>query len=464
MLNPDRLVIFGALLTAAMWVAVAVQKHGGLKTHGRRLLIGALLWVAGLETAITQVLTPRQRVDDPSAVSAPAAAAVSHDMALTCLTLAIIGTVFGLASRGRGFRAQSSLLVLAGVWALALGPLLASQLGTAPEWRKGLVYLPLLASAIYLNADGDMPWLVTQLRRLTRVYTYGTLVAFLLANSWATYPPPPDSPARAWFGIQQVAGLTPHPNSLGPVAALALTLELASVYRAKHWRWHVVVALVVVMLAQSRSGLTMTTVAVALLHTPSSGRTRIGRLISPVLYPVLIVGTAVTLGLRGDLPTTGTQAGILLNGLLDGRTSVWRYAWAEFQRNHLFGYGPGLFSPAYRSLLPEQLQFAGQAHNQVLQTMGEAGLVGLTGLALYLASLLLCAIRSNNSLAGLPLALFASLIVRMTAEAPLRNYNVDISLFMHLVVIVVLVYAGVSQSDGHAAKDRMGERSLALAA
>jgi O-antigen ligase len=185
----------------------------------------------------------------------------------------------------------------------------------------------------------------------------------------------------------------------------------------------------------------MLAVGLLLLHARPSG----GPLYRGWLGRLSYLGVLTTLG--AALFTSSSPSGLVAQitttnatNLLNGRTSVWQYAWAEFQRNQLFGYGPGLFGTAYRSLLPAQLQFAGEAHNQFMQTLGEAGLVGLAGLVGYLVLSSRAALRCRQSTRGLSLALMLSLVVRMAAEAPLQNYGVNIALFSHLAVLAVLLY------------------------
>ena len=187
----------------------------------------------------------------------------------------------------------------------------------------------------------------------------------------------------------------------------------------------------------------MVGVGVLLLHSSPGGyaiiRGRFGR----VAYASAIAGGAVVLGSQSVTATVvqNVTAGALTRAL-NGRQSAWTYAYAEFQRNHLFGYGPSLFSPAYRALLPAQLQYAGQAHNQIFQTLGEAGIVGFAGLLIYCLAVSVAATRCTARTEGLAWALVASLFVRMVGEAPLRNYGIDIGLFTHLTVVLVLIYGG----------------------
>ena len=140
---------------------------------------------------------------------------------------------------------------------------------------------------------------------------------------------------------------------------------------------------------------------------------------------------------------------VLANGVFDrlfsdevlsltGRTSIWADTLAEFERYPWFGYGPDLWGVEYRIRLGKL--FAGQAHNQFIQTLGESGLIGFSLLLMYLGVLLRLALRTFSASRGLSLALYLLILVRCITEAPLRGVVNDWTFFTHATLLIVLAY------------------------
>ncbi|MFD9631071.1 O-antigen ligase family protein [Streptomyces violascens] len=304
-------------------------------------------------------------------------------------------------------------------WAAALfaaGPLLAVYFGVRGGDLIPLLLGPLLFAAFQVTPRPSLTETITLLRRILRLYVWGSLAAAVLAPEWAF---PTTVEVRSTrdlfgFGLPQLAGLTTNPNLLGQLAALSLVLESAALARRRSWPVHAAAATACVLLSQSRTSLVASALGLLLLRS-AWNRTPMR-------------ATLTTLGVLG----AGCLA-LLLPGLqstlvkldkvdLNGRNTAWAFAINEFRAHPLFGYGPRLFSPEYRrEVLGERYNWIGQAHGQLPQTLGEAGMVGGIGLATLAIAVTVAAVRTARVTAGLSLALCTVLLVACLSECPLRQ-------------------------------------------
>ena len=123
---------------------------------------------------------------------------------------------------------------------------------------------------------------------------------------------------------------------------------------------------------------------------------------------------------------------------LTNRDLIWSYAIAEWERNPLFGYGPGLFGLEYRTLIGIPKAF--HAHNQVMQSLGSGGWFGVIGLLLYMGVLAYYAIRAARPTRGLSLALLLFILLRSITEVPLRvDGLMNGEFFVHLLLMMVVL-------------------------
>ncbi|GIV00133.1 MAG: hypothetical protein KatS3mg014_1748 [Actinomycetota bacterium] len=125
---------------------------------------------------------------------------------------------------------------------------------------------------------------------------------------------------------------------------------------------------------------------------------------------------------------------------LTGRTEIWRATLDVWRENPLFGYGPRLWDVdmSFR-FLPTLGWAPAQAHNQVVQTLGEAGLIGLAGLAVYVVVLLRWGVRLRSRSNGSSLLLVMVLLFRSLADRWYSAGATDGNLFVHFVVFAALL-------------------------
>ncbi|MEV0090185.1 O-antigen ligase family protein [Streptomyces sp. NPDC050738] len=429
--------------------AVAVAGAGAARagTSGAGVRIGvALLWAVGLGTTAVAPLFPHFTATTTDAdLAAPllgsGALALSQGVLLLVAGLAAVAVLLRLGTRatdGTVGALPGRHLALAAA-AFALGPVLSGLFGRHGGLVVTAAFAPLLFAALHLSPRLPFARVLRILRVVLRCYVWGSLIAAVTAPAWAFLQPVAGARSRDYLGLEwgQLMGLSPNPNLLGPLAAAAFLLEVAPVARGRAWPVHAATALTAVVLTQSRTAW-LCAGTVLLLHTAWR------RVPARALLALLAAGAAGLLLLTtAPAQTALAQAATGRDyAQLNGRTRAWSLAYAEFARDPLLGYGPGLFGPAHRrTLFGTADSWIGQAHNQLMQTLGDSGLIGLTGLLLLLTALVVQARRTSPATRGLSTALVALLLVHCTSESPLRGLGgLSATVLLLTVVWCVLLH------------------------
>jgi O-antigen ligase len=243
-------------------------------------------------------------------------------------------------------------------------------------------------------------------------------------------------------------GLTGHPNTLAQVALLVLAFLLfrpGTVRNRVLKAIVVLVAITVMVLTQSKTAagvlglLVLAWAARAGLGRSDSVNAR-GGMAAALTFAIGLLVLVLGLQVAGVFERLFDKLQALIPTLttFTGRTEIWRLTFAEFVRNPLFGYGPGLWDLNFR--LETGLLEVGQAHNQLLQTLGSGGLFGVAGLLFYLGVLAHASWRLlRREHAWLPLALFAMLLIFSVAEAPFRlAHPMDIGTLLQICLLMSL--------------------------
>src|SRR5690606_2893720 len=173
--------------------------------------------------------------------------------------------------------------------------------------------------------------------------------------------------------------------------------------------------------------------------TPTRVLALVGVLLAVVLAVVLLViELKVGSGVRNDF-ASAMEASRKSREIseLSGRTRIWMIALEVWKQNPLFGYGPTLWSDAFRAAW--RVPFAFHAHNQFMQSLGAAGIVGLLGLLAYLGVLIVGAVRAARASRGLAPALVVVMLVRMVTEVPLELSTVLLGDFLFQLTTFVTV-------------------------
>lgn len=242
-------------------------------------------------------------------------------------------------------------------------------------------------------------------------------------------------------------GLTDHANTLGLVGVVIILLEVAVPIKSR-LRWGVLVpALIAIIFAQSKTVWITLLVLVYILvaskrlslsHSKLVGTRRLSyaRLIKVSIFFSMVAGFAFNFLDIDSLSSAGGKTTDL--STFTGRDYIWDITIREWLNNPVFGYGPSLWGEAFRQQVG--LASVGQAHNQYVQTLGEAGLFGMFFLVLYQVVLLISAIRLNRTAGVLPLCLLLVLWIRCFSESPFRiGVLLDVGTVVHLLLFLLLL-------------------------
>lgn len=303
------------------------------------------------------------------------------------------------------------------------------------------LYLPIILLAAYYQPVRDLRLIFSAAKLATLALMLGSLIGILVRPDFVLHSPAPGViPGIDW----RLFGLTPHANTLGPVALLGILLELYSPSRSKWMRMlHLAAGSAVFVLAQSRTAwvagvLIATMVRLPLAMVPSrenANDTRDFRRAVWALTGAIVLFIVLAFGLAALSGTDYLQRKTDI-GTLNGRFQIWDVTLQAWRENVLFGYGPDIWSPERRFRL--NMFGVGQAHNQFVQTLGEAGLTGLALLVIYLITLLSISLRRFVASRGLILSLLVLLLARCVTESPLRSEGLlSWATFLHLLLVLV---------------------------
>jgi exopolysaccharide production protein ExoQ len=343
------------------------------------------------------------------------------------------------ASYERGTSLWLAFLLLFLAWVLS------ALFGTKPTFEHKVLYSVFIVTAVYMQVGVS----VIEVVRAAK-FVVGTILCVSLVVVPLNADMVIEEHYRGFLPALdfRLHGLTTHANSLGPLAVVYLLLEYWMPSKAFLRYISSAVAVVVLILAQSKTAW-VAAIAVTLVLYVFIGRRAavdshidagISRQFAIVALPLLIVGLSglVAVLVMPPLSEVGQFFEDRIPGLatLTGRDRIWEVTLREWESSPVFGYGPSLWDMEFRVT---QGLFAGHAHNQFLQTLGEAGLVGLSALVLYMILLLYFAWRHAEESRGVTLALAVVLLVRCMTEAPFRLVVLLEPAFLtHLTLFAIL--------------------------
>ena len=303
------------------------------------------------------------------------------------------------------------------------------------------LYLPTVLAAVYYQRVEHATIVLDTAKWVLFALTSASLAAMALSPDFVIHRPEPGMiPGITW----RLYGLTEHANSLGPAALVAIVLELYVRSPIRLLRYlRLGTAIAVLLLAQSRTTWAAGLVIAVLVIVPLAMRSDQAPASQGFAFRravwTLLACIGVTIALALALVSFG--AGEYLLGKLElttlnGRLQIWDITLRAWEENVLFGYGPEIWGVERQSRF--HMFHVGHAHNQIVQTLGESGLVGLTLLALFLGVLLRAALSRFVESRGLVLALLLVLCARCVTEAPMRSEGLlSWSTFLHVLILVL---------------------------
>ena len=246
------------------------------------------------------------------------------------------------------------------------------------------------------------------------------------------------------------AGLTNGPNSLGPVVIVFLLCLWVCPYR-RYWinvaGW--IGGGVSLLFSQSKTSWMALVVCIACMAyyrqkrriagQPGSCTPRASSAILLLMMPLVSLAFAMTFLLGGwneriDAFFRGQIGSDLLTFV--GRSQIWDIAMQEWRNNPVFGYGLTIWSPDYRARIG--LPDATDAHNQFFQSLSSTGLIGVTGLAVYVGVLFWFSVRTAAASAGLSIALFFLMMIRSVSEVALTMTGYGFDQLTHLLLLMTI--------------------------
>jgi exopolysaccharide production protein ExoQ len=440
----DTLFLVGtAALVCLVWSALALTGWVTRTSEDRRYRsLDVLLWTIGLAPVVIGLVgVPASELEGTLENSSSGAAGPAGALANIVVLLLCAGIIF--ARLVRKDRIQRSP-VLVGALVFFAGIVAASIFGTGPAFFRGVLILPLCLVAVAILPVPDHLWLADRLKKISLVYVYSALI---LAVVW------PEKVVSGSYdsilGLPQVRllGLVFQGNILGPIAGLAIFAILRTPRTSLRWV-HLGSAFLVLFFAQGKTAWAATLMGLLFLWAYNTGSlTRRNVRLGAAALLFMFVGYqaffAPVAQQRVQMLSTSGQDLTSLNG----RTYVWDVTIDVWEENRVFGYGPTIWSTDFRAKYGEFFAFAGQAHNQFVQSLGESGLVGLGALIFYILCMLLVAVRTAEGTRGLSLACFALVAVRLMTEAALRTYRVDAAFMLHLFLAYMLMVSWNERSE-----------------
>lgn len=305
-----------------------------------------------------------------------------------------------------------------------------------PELRD--LYFIIVVSGLAVIVSGAEISCWRTLRWLLVLPLAGSLVAMVVApqsvllNDYQSFIPGLTS---------RLFGLSEHANGLGLLAVVAIALECSTLVRARPSILMLLLQLTVLVLSQSKTAWVSLFVVLPLVrwHWLATGGQSADPWARQVRLLLLVIGAAVAVAVVVALAasSTGVQRTLEANKVytLTGRVGLWQMTLSEFYNAPFLGYGPSIWDVQYR--VERGLLFAGQAHNQFIQILGQAGALGMISMLAYLGLLGWMSVRARTADHGLTMALFVLLMIRCLTESPLRMSGImSWDSLLHLLVIL----------------------------
>lgn len=471
---PIYLTILGtiAILAAVIGVFGLFVVARGVSRFGTSGVINALLWLIILAATAGIMGSTREFTAQYSVTLSGYAGAmpwVVWWLRLSSVALVGVAAMAILVNWGKRSKLRGGTWLLAGLIAVFLASVASSMLGTKPEFIHQTLYTLLLMLAITLSPPIAPELVAVYAKRVLAFLLYGSLILALINP--AHYVQTGYSGIIPGFNVR-LHGLAPHANSLGPLALLYLVLA----YWVPGKRpWHLlgnVAALAVLILAQSKTAW-LTALFILFLLLAYRLAKRAGRelrtaeigwvtLMGLGLYLALSLLTFLFFVMGNPLDTLNylvTADSELTT--LTGRTGIWEATINTWAQSPWFGYGPTLWDLDFR--ISHGILAAWHAHNQFIQTLGEAGLVGLAALLLYVGALLGYGIKFADETRGVSLALVLLLLIRTITEIPLNlTVLLDASFMTHFIIFTILLMLARRASAERELRSAMDQRAAVL--
>lgn len=296
-----------------------------------------------------------------------------------------------------------------------------------------------LVVAVLILGPADSPW------PLRIGLIAGSLVAALsivagllsLAGWWSGAIYGTEVYQRETFGLPALAGIAGHPNTLAQIVGLTLILAVAVALSNRRPGAAILpaVALIPLLWTQSR-----TSVAAALIAAVS--------LVLLVRFERMrpwVVGLALLAAVTPPLVWLRLGDQLPIDAVFTGRPFAWVTGIFAFAAQPLLGNGPGVFSREFwRSLdySPADRWLPLHAHNQPLETLAQAGLVGAAALLALTLVGVVVALGRTGSNGRMCAAIVLFLGLQAGVEVPLGLTYFPVGYLMPAMAVAAMSYRG----------------------
>lgn len=315
--------------------------------------------------------------------------------------------------------------------------LISGMIGNFRGLNLKVIFAPTVFTAVIFLVSADYQKTLRALRWLLLFPLSGSLVAIWLAPLLVL--------ETGYQGLipgltVRLAGLTEHANVLGVIAAIALFLELSKFVQSRPNVFFLLISGANLFLAQSKTAWIIAIVGFAILiidflRAPLvQGQKHRQEYFMALSISALFLSSIAFSAIFFKIDSLLNYLAVDSNGLLSftGRTKIWSVTWNEFLNNPISGYGPSIWDPLYR--YQHGMSYAGQAHNQFVQTFGQAGLLGIASLTVYIFLLVRKSYQGWGRTAGFSFLIVTALLLRDMTESPMLMQSIlDFNSFIHLL-------------------------------
>lgn len=401
-----------------------------------------VIWILALAPVLAVISTPRA-FDVPFSNYIPTGAGqqgmipwlIGKVTTYFILTMAII-LIASYKRRSRAERSVEERKLLAPVIVYSLAPLLVTLAVSKGRPTLAMLGLPVVFTATYFLPSVRPGTIAKHIRiALASVYIYGTILAVIIAPKWAMeYDYSTDT---SYFGYR-LYGMAVHANILAASLFLFIVLGWVPGARLKKEKLHVLLALIMVIAAQSKTVILILLIAFSLKIFSAFLRKVYSRKALRYSFIFSFFGI-IYFALRSKTVLDKIHDPKLMS--LTGRVPIWLITYSLWLKRPWFGYGTDMWNPAMQT---DYARFLGgflapHAHNQLLQTLGETGIVGAALLLIVYYSFGKASLKLSSLTGGVSLFLFASLLFRSITEVPIALVADQSNFFAFWAIFAIFV-------------------------
>lgn len=316
--------------------------------------------------------------------------------------------------------------------------------GAVPKPKHDFTYMLFIGVAMLLSDPDDFNRAVKSTRNAIMLFLLASMMALAVSRNLTLDL---DYATGLLPGVPRYAGLAPGAVGMGTLCLIGILCLWVRPFESRGlnvWAWTLIVSSFIIAQVKTAwlafifcwAAMMWIKYGRQMVHNVSRGRYVGTSLLVLCSAAIGILGiTAITL--FGDVGSKvmdleSSKTGGELTSFT-GRDQIWRVALDEWQRYPILGYGPTLFDDEYRQTIG--MPFATHGHNQYIDVLARAGLVGATGLTAFLIAFLIMAVKASKRTGGLSMALFMLVVVRCVSEVPVHFWGYGTEAFTIFLVL-----------------------------